>query len=106
MRGDWVDEVREGRFKAHLKHGQNSIEAVRGRDPRWLSILVEEVGEVAHALTYDAQHEESVEESVRAELIDVLCVASAWVDALDHVIEQQQIADGRAELEAAGSDEF
>lgn len=95
-RGDWVQETWDGRFAARLKHGENSIERVPGRDPRWLSILVEEVGEVAHALTYDAAHTGSVEESVRAELLDVLAVASAWADALDHIIEQQNKPPGEA----------
>ncbi len=70
-------EVFRARVKAHEKHGDQSIEATAARSSRWLSILVEEVGEVAHELTYDAKG------SLRAELIDVLAVASAWVDALD-----------------------
>lgn len=70
-------EIVQARLAAHKKHGDQSIEAAAAGDPRWLPILVEEVGEVAHELTYDAAG------SVRAELIDVLAVASAWVDALD-----------------------
>jgi NTP pyrophosphatase (non-canonical NTP hydrolase) len=88
-RGDWVDQVWDARFAARLKHGEQSIERIRATDPRWLSILVEEVGEVAHELTYDAVHAGSREEAIRAELIDVIAVASSWADALDHVIEQQ-----------------
>ena len=49
----WV-EILTGRAKAHQKHGANSIEAIPADDPRWLSILVEEIGEVAHAMTYDS----------------------------------------------------
>lgn len=71
------DEVQRARAAAHAKHGDNSIEAVPGGDPRWLSILVEEVGEVAHEQTYDSTGD------LRAELVDVLAVASAWVDAID-----------------------
>lgn len=37
---------------AQAKHGPNSIGALAGDDPRWLSILVEEVGEAAHMQTY------------------------------------------------------
>lgn len=70
-------EISRARIKAHEKHGENSIEAISPSDPRWLSILVEEVGEAAHELTYDATG------SLRAELIDVLAVASAWVDSID-----------------------
>ena len=70
-------EIMRAREKADVKHGENSIEQLAADSPRWLSILVEEVGEVAHELTYDATG------SLRAELIDVLSVASAWLAALD-----------------------
>ena len=68
--------INAAREKAHEKHGENSIESISANDPRWLSILVEEVGEIAHALTYDA-----VDTRVVDELVDVLAVASAWLDA-------------------------
>jgi len=74
---DIYREVLAGRRAAHQKHGQNSIEAEPADSPRWLAILVEEVGEVANALTYDTKG------NLRAELMDVLAVASAWVAALD-----------------------
>jgi hypothetical protein len=90
-------EIQESRAKAHAKHGENSIEAIRANDPRWLSILVEEVGEVAHELTYDAApteqsynpHERHKRQAVRVrrELLDVLSVASAWLDATDRLID-------------------
>lgn len=71
------DEIQATRDAAHAKHGENSIEGIDARDPRWLSILVEEVGEVAHELTYDATGD------LRAELLQVAAVAAAWVDAID-----------------------
>lgn len=71
-------EVLAARRKAHAKHGENSIEVEPADSPRWLAILVEEVGEIANAQTYDGP-----KENLRAELIDVLAVASAWVDSLD-----------------------
>lgn len=70
-------EVLIARAKAHAKHGVNSIEVIPAADPRWLPILGEELGEVCRALTYDGTGE------LRAELVDLLAVASAWVDALD-----------------------
>lgn len=76
-------EVQAARAAAHAKHGANSIESVPGGDPRWLPILVEEVGEVAHEATYDATGD------LRAELIDTLAVASAWVDAIDRARHSQ-----------------
>lgn len=75
----WTD-ILNARRKAYQKHGANSIEAIPASDPRWLSILMEEVGEAAHELTYDSG---GTTASLRAELIDVLSVASAWVDAID-----------------------
>jgi hypothetical protein len=92
---DWT-EVEHARAKAHAKHGDDSIEGLDASDPRWLAILVEEggetseanllawnallqarIGRVAHEQTYDATG------SLRSELVDVLAVASAWLDALD-----------------------
>lgn len=70
-------EVEWARIAAHEKHGENSIEVEPASSPRWLAILVEEIGEVANALTYDGKGD------LRAELVDVLAVAAAWVDALD-----------------------
>lgn len=74
------NEIRRARERAHSKHGDNSIEAIPGSDPRWLSILAEELGEIAHELTYDSG---GTPASLRRELIDLLAVGSAWVDALD-----------------------
>jgi len=81
---DIYREVLRAREAAHTKHGQNSIEAQAGDSPRWLAILVEEIGEVANAQTYDTKA------NLRAELIDVLAVASAWVAALDDGQETTQ----------------
>lgn len=77
---DIADEVLHGRIRAHEKHGDNSIEAIAADDPRWLSILVEEVGEVAHELTYDA---EGGVAALRSELLDVIAVAMAWISSID-----------------------
>lgn len=92
---DWT-EIEQARAKAHAKHGENSIEGMTADDPRWLSVLAEEggevseatllawnallqarIGRVAHEQTYDATGD------LRGELVDVLAVASAWLDALD-----------------------
>lgn len=71
---DFIDDAR---LEAHRKHGSNSLESLPGDDPKWLPVLVEEVGEVARALTYDGNKEE-----LRKELIQVAAVASAWADKL------------------------
>lgn len=72
-------EIQQAREKADQKHGDNSIEHLPADSPDWLPILVEEVGEVAQAQTYD----KGSRASLRAELIDVCSVASAWIAALD-----------------------
>lgn len=71
-------EVLHARLEAHEKHGANSIEVEPPDSPRWLAILVEEIGEVANSLTYDGP-----QDNLRAELVDVLAVAAAWVSAID-----------------------
>lgn len=70
-------EVLNARLDAHAKHGENSIEVEPANSPRWLAILVEEIGEIANALTYDGKGD------LRAELVDVLAVGSAWIAAID-----------------------
>lgn len=74
-------EILQARERAHAKHGANSIEAIPANDPRWLSILVEELGEAAHELTYDSG---GTLKSLRAELVDIAAVATAWIEAIDH----------------------
>lgn len=81
-------EILTARDRAHEKHGDDSIEGVSADDPGWLASLVEEVGEIAHALTYDAVVSSNETERLRlrraaleGELVDVLAVASAWLDA-------------------------
>ena len=71
--------VNNRREEAHQKHGEQSIESVPAFDPRWLPILMEEVGEVAHALTYDAAQSPA---ELADELLDVMAVCGAWLDAL------------------------
>lgn len=73
-------EILRAREAAHEKHGDNSIESIPWFSDRWLSILVEEIGELAHELTYDAK---GGKKGMRSELIDILAVASAWLSAMD-----------------------
>lgn len=71
-------EILDARRIAHAKHGPASIEAIPSDSPRWLPILVEEIGEVANALTYDGPQDQ-----LRDELVDVAAVVAAWLAALD-----------------------
>jgi NTP pyrophosphatase (non-canonical NTP hydrolase) len=74
--------VRAERERAHLKHGArgNSREDQPWDEKEWLPILVEEVGEVAHLLTYDADPNPR---TLRKELVQVAAMASAWIAAID-----------------------
>ena len=78
------DAVHAERERAHKKHGAkgNSREDALWHDREWLPILVEEVGEVAHLLTYDADPHEIVPK-LRGELVQVAAMACAWIAAID-----------------------
>jgi YD repeat-containing protein len=79
-------EVHNERERAHAKHGayNNSREQTTWGDAEWLPVLVEEVGEVAHELTYDADALLLRRKAaLRKELIQVAAMACAWIDAID-----------------------
>jgi hypothetical protein len=70
--------------RAHLKHGEHSMLGKKYSSGDRLAILVEEVGEVAHELTYDSggpgggRRDELVKE-----LIQVAAMAATWVEFLE-----------------------
>lgn len=72
------DAMRE-RINADIKHAPNgnSMEVAPPDDPRWLPVLVEEVGEIARAMC-DLESPERL----RSEVIQVAAMALAWSDAL------------------------
>lgn len=76
---DLIIEATRARAAAHAKHGANSIETLAADSPWWPPVLVEEVGEIANTLTYDGPGH-----NTRAELVDVLAVVTAWLDAIDN----------------------
>lgn len=82
--GDIFAEVRAERHRAHLKHGDTSMESSPATDPvgRRHRVLVEEVGEVAKEFN-DAEHDGRPVDlaKVRKELIQVAAMAAAWADA-------------------------
>lgn len=82
--GDVFDLVRQERVRAHAKHGNTSMESSSPDTYRRLSILAEEVGEVAAEFN-DAEHENRPVDIValRKELIQVAAMAGAWADACD-----------------------
>lgn len=87
-------EVHAERIRAHAKHGAkgNSREDAYWLDGEWLPILMEELGEVAHEMTYDADHArvsdpaeryEQRREAMHKELVQVAAMACAWIAAIE-----------------------
>jgi NTP pyrophosphatase (non-canonical NTP hydrolase) len=74
--------VHRERIRAHLKHGAagNSREDQPWDEHEWLAILTEELGEVAHELTYD---QSGNPRDLRKELVQVAAMACAWIAAID-----------------------
>lgn len=69
--------------RARSKHGPYSMMGDRHTDATRLAILVEEVGEAAHELTYDTSGPGHHDRLVR-ELIQVAAMAASWVEVLEH----------------------
>lgn len=66
--------------RAHLRHGENSMMGERYSSGDRLAILMEEVGEVAHELTYD---QDGDRDKLVRELIQVAAMAASWVEFLE-----------------------
>jgi hypothetical protein len=69
--------------RAKAKHGEHTLDGAASNDLLRLAALVEEVGEVAHELTYD-QYGLPAERAARLkkELIQVMNVAATWASIL------------------------
>ena len=65
---------------AHAKHGEHSMLGPGYSSGDRLAILVEEVGEVAHELTYD---QDGDQDKLVKELIQVAAMALTWVEHLE-----------------------
>jgi hypothetical protein len=77
------DEVRAERKRAHVKHGDTSIESCPPGDYRRLAILTEELGEVAREFNDGHHHGTGPDLArLRTELIQVAAMATAWADAI------------------------
>lgn len=66
--------------RARLKHGEHSMLGEKYSSGERLAILVEEVGEVAHELTYDQSGDR---DKLVRELIQVAAMAASWVEFLE-----------------------
>ena len=91
---DIWDEIKAERARAHVKHGETSMEQLPATDMTRLSVLMEEVGELARefnearhrahgGLLAQGEQERSIDlAALREELIQVAAMAGAWADAL------------------------
>lgn len=86
--GIWT-EVAAERERAHAKHRDTSMEQQPVDALLRLSILTEEVGEVAKEMN-DARHFGRLDHAaLRKELIQVAAMAGAWAAALTSVVEAE-----------------
>jgi NTP pyrophosphatase (non-canonical NTP hydrolase) len=81
------------RIRAHAKHDLNngSMERELWYSPRWMSVVVEETGEVARAICeFDLENTSRIQfrESLRGELVQLGAMVAAWIDAIDHHTDQ------------------
>jgi NTP pyrophosphatase (non-canonical NTP hydrolase) len=74
--------VAEERERQEIKHGHNSCANPTLNNCFKLTVLVEEVGEVAEALQQPGQLSDKVRAHLREELIQVAAVATAWAESL------------------------
>lgn len=75
-----LDAIQAEAIRAHNKHGKNSLVNPNMHWSLKLAALMEEVGEVAHELTYDINDSKS---DLVKELIQVAGLAAAWVESLE-----------------------
>lgn len=70
-------------IRAHIKHGEHSMLNPAMSNYERLAILMEEVGEVAHELTYD---QPDSKERLEKELIQVGSVVASWLEAINATV--------------------
>lgn len=80
LSGLTLDAIQAEATRAHTKHGPNSMLGTGYSSHERLAILVEEVGEVAHELTYDQSGDAS---ALVKELIQVAAMAATWIEYLE-----------------------
>jgi hypothetical protein len=84
-----LDAIQAEATNAHLKHGVHSMLGPHYSSGDRLAILMEEVGEVAHELTYDQCDPDDPDADERSrsklvrELIQVAAMAASWVEVLE-----------------------
>jgi hypothetical protein len=81
-----LDAIAAEATRAHLRHGEHSMLGPHYTSGDRLAILVEEVGEVAHELTYDQGDPgvgEGRKDELVKELIQVAAMAATWIEYLE-----------------------
>lgn len=79
-------DLHRERVRAHAKHDarDGSMERKTFDHPVWLSVLVEEVGEVARVLCeFELGNIDDAAPRLREELVQVGAMTAAWIDAID-----------------------
>jgi len=80
--GDTFEAALEEANHAVAKHGEHQTPLCQHMDRRdKLVILVEELGEVAHALTYDAGDLIAPVDNLRVELFQLAAMALMWAQS-------------------------
>ncbi len=85
QRQQFVHLVDAERDFQEVKHGAESCASPTNTDSKRLAILVEEVGEVAKALTYDCADEANLMD----ELVQVAAMSIEWIVAIDEERERE-----------------
>jgi NTP pyrophosphatase (non-canonical NTP hydrolase) len=80
-------DIHRERIRAHKLHDDHgeSMERVDWDDPKWLTVLVEEVGEVARCLNEMRPGHggpEGTVEHLEKELVQTAAMTIAWIDAI------------------------
>lgn len=84
LSGLTLDAIQAEATRAHIRHGSKSMLGTCYTNHERLAILVEEVGEVAHELTYDQTGDK---DKLVIELIQVAAMAATWIEFLEgHVL--------------------
>lgn len=81
-----LDAIAAEYIRAHVKHSGHTPKSPRMTDGERLAVLVEEVGEVARAITYDNGN---VDNLIK-ELIQVSAMAAGWIEYAETVRDAQR----------------
>lgn len=82
-----LDAIQAEATRAHAKHGDRSMMGEAYTHSDRLAILMEEVGEVAHELTYDqgllVPDSPEHRDRLVKELVQVAAMAATWIEFLE-----------------------